>query len=336
MVALDKIVDEGHKFTTLNGRIKELTSVLIEIEKPQERCYIIPHRNNNIFATLAETMWVLGGRDNMSFLKKYLKRACDFSEDGNIWTGAYGKRLRDWYGVDQIEQLYLEATRNKYSIFSRRLVAVLYDPQRDYGEKILDCPCNNWIQFIVTPDKKLDMQVSLRANDIIWGFSGINQFEWSILHEMFAYWIDVEVGKYYHFVGSLDLFSRHFARAEKIINSQGIDIYEDKNLPKIKVDIKHDEFQRDMNLFFELELSIGVVSEKDFLKLLEKIDSLFIRNILMLLFAYNLYEQNKMNKMIKWFELIPYNDLKIVAAEYVSRKDKSIINKIIEEGKYVG
>lgn len=329
--ALEKVVNEGYRYTTLKGRIKELTSVLLEIENPLERCYIIPHRYNNIFATIAETMWVLGGRDDISYLKRYLKRAGDFSEDGIVWSGAYGKRLQDWYGVNQIEELYKKATRNKFSIISRRLVMVIYDPQRDNKDKLLDCPCNNWIQFIVTPERKLDMQVSLRANDLIWGFSGINQFEWSILQEMFAYWIGVEVGKYYQFVGSLDLFSRHFNRANHILENRGKDIYEDKKLPKIKVDIKHDNFYKEMSKFFEIESKIGCIDEKGFLESLTEIESSFIVNVLMLLYAYNLFENGLYEALINWFKRIPYNDLKYVAAEYVSRKSDYLSHYLMEQ-----
>lgn len=325
---LRKIEDEGHKFTTIRGRVKELTSVLVEIENPRERCYIIPHRYNNIFGTIAETMWVLGGREDIAFLQRYLKRAGDFSEDGIIWTGAYGKRLHDWYGINQIEELYKKATKNKYSIFSRRLVAVLYDPYRDNRENLLDCPCNNWIQFIVTPEKKLDMQVSLRANDIIWGFSGINQFEWSILQEMFANWIGVEVGKYYQFVGSFDLFSRHFKRAQKILQTRGKDIYEDKSLSKIKVDIEHDKFKEEMALFFEMESQIGIIDKVEFLCGLEHINSLFIRNVLLLLYAYYLFNNEKEDELVSWFKNIPDNDLKVAAIEYVCRNNEYLQQKL--------
>lgn len=325
---LKKIVDEGHKFTTLHGRIQELTSVLVEIENPRERCYIIPHRYNNIFATIAETMWVLGGRDDIAFLRRYLKRAGDFSEDGITWSGAYGKRLQNWYGINQIEELYKKATKNKFAVFSRRLVAVLYDPQRDLRDKLLDCPCNNWIQFIVTPEKKLDMQVSLRANDIIWGFSGINQFEWSILQEIFARWLGVEVGKYYQFVGSFDLFSRHFKRAQNILQTKGKDIYEDNALPKIIVDIEHDNFKKEMDTFFEIESQIGIIDESCFLHYLKSVESSFIRNVLLLLYAYDLFKNRKDDELISWFDNIPYNDLKLVAIEYVCRNNEYLYQKL--------
>lgn len=326
---LKKIVDEGHTFTTLHGRIKEITSVLIEIENPRERCYIIPHRYNNIFATMAETMWVMGGRDDIKFLQRYLKRAGDFSEDGVTWSGAYGKRLQNWYGINQIEELYREATKNKYAIYSRRLVAILYDPQRDFRDKLLDCPCNNWIQFIVTPENKLDMQVSLRANDIIWGFSGINQFEWSVFQEMFANWLGVEVGKYYQFVGSMDLFSRHFKRAQNILQAKANDLYKDNTVPIINVDIGHDNFKKEMDSFFMIESEIGIVDKTTFLHHLEVVESSFIRNVLMLLYVYDLFMNGKDDELIIWLENIPYNDLKVVAIEYMCRNNKYLEEKLI-------
>jgi len=37
-------------------------------------------------------------------------------------------------------------------------------------------------------DGKLHMNVIVRDNDAVWGFSEINSFEWSVLQEMMAYW----------------------------------------------------------------------------------------------------------------------------------------------------
>lgn len=66
------------------------------------------------------------------------------------------------YGINQIFSTY---EKMKEKLYSRRYVMTIYDPQKDSSLKIIDCPCNNWIQLIVTPDKKLNFYVTLRAND---------------------------------------------------------------------------------------------------------------------------------------------------------------------------
>ena len=74
---------------------RELRSYTIGIKRPTERVLVLPERRNNPFAALAETMWVLGGRDDLAYLTRYLPRAGDFSDDGETWRGAYGPRLRN-------------------------------------------------------------------------------------------------------------------------------------------------------------------------------------------------------------------------------------------------
>ncbi len=41
---------------------KEILSSLITIDNPNERAIVLKNRNNNIFALIAETLWVLGGK----------------------------------------------------------------------------------------------------------------------------------------------------------------------------------------------------------------------------------------------------------------------------------
>ena len=78
----------------------------------------------------------------------------EFSDNGRTWHGAYGPRLRNWNGVDQIDEtrrLLLEETA------TRRAVMSLYDPSRDFV-KSKDVPCNNWLNWLVR-DGKLHLTV---------------------------------------------------------------------------------------------------------------------------------------------------------------------------------
>ena len=102
-------------------------------------------------------------------------------------------------------------------------------------------------------------------------------------------------------------------------------------MPKIKVDIKHDTFFNEMEAFFSIESMIGITDEYKFLNSLKKVESLFIRNVLLLLYAYDLYEKGQYNELVKWFQKIPYNDLKLVAAEYVSRKNDYLCQELCKE-----
>lgn len=218
MDILADIEANGTVVAARGSQQREILSALVTMERPRERVLTIPGRNNSIFAQIAETLWVLAGRDDLAFLSRYLPRAADFSDDGLTWRAAYGPRLRAWEGgVDQLQQVRARLTEDPHT---KRAVASIFDPARDYVET-LDVPCNNWLHFLQR-DGVLHLNVAVRANDAIWGFSGINTFEWSVLHELMASTLGWKVGKLSWFVGTLHIYERHFETARRILRHRGI------------------------------------------------------------------------------------------------------------------
>ncbi|MFJ5859880.1 thymidylate synthase [Pseudarthrobacter sp. NPDC092439] len=216
MTKLADIAVHGEESEVRGSLTRELCHQTVILENPLERCVIVPNRRNNIFATIAETVWVMAGRNDLDFLSHYLPRSADFSDDGGVtWRAGYGPRLRSWKGtVDQVaEVLKLLSTSES----SRRAVMSLFDPEQDYQESN-DIPCTNWLHFTVR-DGYLNMSITVRSNDLMWGFSGINTFEWSVLQEMVAHWLGKKVGTATFFISSLHLYARHFNRASEILSA---------------------------------------------------------------------------------------------------------------------
>lgn len=207
------VLDEGTTVTVRDHETRELRNRVTTLLTPRERCVFLPGRKNSVFAQVAETMWVIGGRNDVPWLSRYLDKAPDFSDDGGAtWRAAYGPRLRAWPGgVDQLAEwrrLLLEDRQ------TRRAVGVIFDPARDFVES-LDIPCNNWISWLIRDDK-LHMNVAVRSNDAMWGFSGVNAFEWSVLQEMMAVWVGASVGEATFFATSYHLYDRHYERARAV------------------------------------------------------------------------------------------------------------------------
>lgn len=207
----------GDEVGSRNGRTKELTHVGITLSRPWQREILIPERKANIAAQIAETMWVLTGRDDIGWLRQYLPRAEDFSDDGERWRGAYGPRLRAWpVGPDDVhvDQWGHVLDTLKADPLSRRTTISIYNPEIDV-QPGLDIPCNNWLVF-TNRLGYLDLQVGIRSNDLMWGWSGINAFEWSALLEISAALLGVRVGSLHFSVASLHLYENHWPKAERI------------------------------------------------------------------------------------------------------------------------
>jgi len=211
---LRAVMDQGEDVDVRGSRTRELRARVIELDAVRERCVVLTCRNNNIFASIAESMWVLAGRDDLGYLSAYLPRASKFSDDGEIWRGAYGPRLRDWNGIDQLAENFAIL---RADLASRRAVAVLFDPDRDFVES-RDVPCSNWLHFLAR-DGRLDLHAVARSTDIWWGFSGINAFEWSLLLEIMSYWLGLVPGRLTFFTSSLHLYEHHFEKAESLLTS---------------------------------------------------------------------------------------------------------------------
>lgn len=208
----ERILRNGHEVVSRGGGTRELRHVAVTLQRPLERMIATPGRHNNPFAAIAESIWVLAGRNDVELLSHYIPRAADFSDDGRTWRAGYGPRLRNWGGIDQVARV-VEVLNGEPA--SRRAVMSLFDPAEDY-QASRDVPCTNWISFSIR-DGILDMAVTVRSNDLIWGFSGINTIEWSMLQEMIAAWTGTRVGSVTYFIASLHVYNRHIARTERML-----------------------------------------------------------------------------------------------------------------------
>ena len=230
-VVLAALLSDGDATTSRNGRTRELSPAVITLDHWDDPVPYItaPGRRASLPAQVAETMWILAGRNDIEWLSLYLPRAAEFSDDGLTWRGGYGPRLRnfgaehhpDGVGVDQLAHVIklLQDDPN-----TRRAVIQIYDPVIDAADG-KDVPCNNWLHFTLR-DGELNLLIATRSNDAFWGWSGINAFEWTVLQTLIARILGVTVGQTTFCIGSLHLYERHWDRAggittggEKPLNS---------------------------------------------------------------------------------------------------------------------
>ncbi|MNW33716.1 Thymidylate synthase [compost metagenome] len=331
MDSINHLHKHGERIVVRSQEVCEVISYTIRIEKPLERVYVIPYRNNNIFSTIAETMWDLAGRNDLDFLMRYLKRANNFSDDGSKWRAGYGPRLRNWGGVDQINEVVRILTNDRSS---RRAVMNLFDVETDYGDYI-DVPCNNWLHFIIR-NNFIELSVALRSNDIMWGFSGINTFRWSVLHEMIAYWTNSEVGRQFHYMASFHLYNRHYKRAKEISESMFRENLYDFGFSSPKFSTPLPKFNEKLLFWYELETRLRnreVIAQKE----IESLNDELLINFLLLLKVYNsfLYGESRTD-IAKLVSQLPSNDMKVAVIEFLTRhfKDKSFFRLNDNEQKF--
>lgn len=207
---------------------------------PQNRVLTAPFRYNNIFATVAEVLWVFAGRDDMEWLTNFLPNAINYSDDGRIWGAAYGPRLREYWGafrrkagvsfvrqrnkVDQLQNIVDILTADPAST---QAVINIYSADRDQnllgGTK--DTPCTMYLQFLIR-GRRLHCICKMRTGDALWGVYNINVVEWMFLQEVLALVLDVEVGSYMHNAGSFHYYLDKEVRIKKMLEAPFFDVYD--------------------------------------------------------------------------------------------------------------
>lgn len=212
------LIKGGTEVPSRNGTTLELSFTGITLFDGTAREILVPGRKHNLAAQIAETMWVLSGRNDIKWLSDYLPRAGDYSDDGVTWRGGYGRRIRGFgpegYEVDQLQHI---VGMLKSDPGTRQAVVSIYDPMIDTAPG-KDIPCNDFLHFLQRDDA-LHLHIFVRSNDMMWGWSGINVFEWSSLLEVVAGLAGMEVGSLHFSVSSFHLYETHWDKAKEIVQA---------------------------------------------------------------------------------------------------------------------
>lgn len=186
--------------------------VTTHYQYPLERVLFWPERDANPFFHFFEALWMLAGKNNLSYLTQFVKTFKGFSDDGETLHGAYGYRWRHQFQVDDLntgeDQLGPIVEQLKSDPTSRRAVLTMWDPDIDLDTHSNDLPCNTHAYFLINFEGALDMTVCCRSNDMIWGGYGANAVHFSFLQEYMALRIGVPVGSYWQMSNNFHVYEK--------------------------------------------------------------------------------------------------------------------------------
>lgn len=156
-----------------------------------------------------ELNWILSGNTNTKYLKDNGITIWDewASEDGSLGP-IYGKQLRDFNGVDQLNKA-IELIKKDPN--SRRNVITLWNPS-DLDKQALHCCHGTVIQFYVSSNR-LSCSMYQRSGDVFLGIP-FNISSYSLLTHMVAQVCDLEVGEFIHTIGDTHLYLNHIDQAK--------------------------------------------------------------------------------------------------------------------------
>jgi hypothetical protein len=193
-IALEALGRVGVDRDSRNGPVRMFPEPVTTVYRnPRERVMFWAARDANPFFHFWESLWMLAGRDDVEGVARFVNRMRSFSDDGVTLHGAYGRRWRSWFDIDQLPTIIeaLKANRD-----DRRQVLSMWDARTDLGRQGKDLPCNLQAVFGVSVTGALDMMVTNRSNDLVWGAYGANAVHFSMLHEYMANAAGYPVGVY--------------------------------------------------------------------------------------------------------------------------------------------
>tara|TARA_R100001594_G_scaffold1044_3_gene4295 strand:- start:3518 stop:4573 length:1056 start_codon:yes stop_codon:yes gene_type:complete len=232
-LGLQLLKDNGEWIDSRSGRVIEYPAPVMTVyQRPEERVLFYPCRDANPFFHLFEALWMLAGRNDLSYVKQFNKRMEEFSDDGLKLNGAYGFRWRhstfdqgEDYVPFQFDQLDLLVKHLTEHPESRRGVLQMWSVH-DLNQVVenpatKDVPCNTQVYFKIK-NNKLNMTVSCRSNDIIWGTYGANAVHFSILQEYMAARLGLGMGTYYHLSDSYHAYEKVYEKTLDVLNQVNV------------------------------------------------------------------------------------------------------------------
>lgn len=133
------------------------------------------------------------------------------SEDGLTVHGGYGPRIFGQRGHDQLENA-IRLLRE--SPATRRAFIQIFNAE-DNAKRHKEVPCTTGLQFLLR-EGKLHLVANMRSNDAYFGLPH-DVFCFTMLQEMVARILGVELGRYWHSAASMHLYDKDRAAARRYL-----------------------------------------------------------------------------------------------------------------------
>jgi thymidylate synthase len=206
-----QILRRGTAIRPSKGPAREITGVLLKLSTPRVRLSRSESRGL-LFSCLGELLWILAGSNRLDFIQHYIPGYDQFSDDKKTIYGAYGPRLFGESPNDQVLRV-IQLLKDKRD--SRQAVLQLFD-RTDTLEPHRDIPCTCTLQFLVRAGR-LHLLTSMRSNDAWLGLPH-DVFTFTMLQELVARSLGIELGEYKHAIGSMHLYDEHHDRARRFLD----------------------------------------------------------------------------------------------------------------------
>lgn len=211
--ALQGTLKENLRVAGRNGviTIKRQKPAHFEINLLREGLPILRGKKMFPLKPFIELVWMLQGKNDLDFLRKYGVNYWDMFDIGDGTIGnSYGPRLRNFNGFDQlakaIELLQTDPT-------SRRIALSFWNPTDDDNSVV---PCYSFIQFKVI-NNFINAYVTQRSGDAFIGVPN-DALLFSYLVSLLSYITGLYVGTVYYTINDFHIYEDHLPAINTYLN----------------------------------------------------------------------------------------------------------------------
>jgi thymidylate synthase len=212
---INAILRHGERVSPRAIPTTELRAVSISIANPRRRYISLRPRRWSFGYALGEFCWHARGSDRLDEISFYSERWREMSDDGHTISGScYGAKIFQERGSSESQWILVKRTLDSDPA-SRRAILAFSDRTNMDALRSRDINCATTLQFFVRAGK-LEAIASMRSNDVILGLP-YDIFLFTMLQEMMAVELRLEVGSYHHFVGSLHIYDSNLSWAQEML-----------------------------------------------------------------------------------------------------------------------
>lgn len=203
LTLLHHLLNDGNLVSPRGLECREIIGVTLELTDARNNLFAHEHRKLSYRFGIAEWLWIWYGYEDVATIGRFNSNIAQFSDDGRMFAGAYGPRIRRLWD-DRIAMLRRDP-------HTRQAVIPVYTPP---AAPTKDVPCTLTFQLLARGGR-LHALVAMRSSDVWLGLP-YDIFNFSMLLNIAAMELNLEVGYLKMFLGSSHLYERDVERARAV------------------------------------------------------------------------------------------------------------------------
>jgi len=200
--------------------VREIRDCSLEIDNPMVNLYTNVHRSSPKKYIAAELLWYFSGTNNPAYIENYASLWKGIHNPDGTINSAYGHLLFEdlnEHGITQYQWVIESLKKDKDS---RQAFMHFNKPKHQwFGNR--DQVCTLQALFHIR-NNKLFMTLTMRSNDVIYGFmtdwAFFSTLHYHVFLDMKKYYPELQMGSYTHISHSMHLYERHYQLVEKMIH----------------------------------------------------------------------------------------------------------------------